>query len=113
MTAAGHELVEVADLVAEREAARSRHPSMHMAIDLDRMRRREAQRLAAAGHPWPHQAALLVAARGRTGLDRAGFATSLGVPEAVVAAIEDGTPVDAAAGARRLVSGAESAAPSR
>jgi hypothetical protein len=87
----------------EREAARARHPAVRrMAIDLDRMRRREADRLAAEGHAWPEQAALLLAARGRTGLDRRAFAAAVGVPEATIALIEDGPVPSDAAGPAQL-----------
>jgi DNA-binding XRE family transcriptional regulator len=75
----------------ERAAARSRHPALGHAIDLDLMRRREAQRMSEAGHPWPDEAALLIAARGRLGLDRDRFADVVGVPEPTIARIEDGS----------------------
>jgi DNA-binding transcriptional regulator YiaG len=76
---------------ARRAASRLRHPAMRQAIDLDRMRRREAARLAEEGHPWPVEAAMILAARGRMGLDRTAFAATLGVPEQVVTDLEEGT----------------------
>ena len=77
-------------LVDEQDGARLRHPSLRLPIDLTR--RRAADRLAAAGHPWPAQAALLIAARVRLGLDRSEFAAAVGVPESIVATLEDGIP---------------------
>jgi hypothetical protein len=77
---------------AEREAARLRHPAMRQPIDLDLMRRREADRLTDAGHPWPVEAAMIIATRGRMGLDRREFCDALGVPEALLIQLEDGGP---------------------
>ena len=81
---------QLRSLVEERDEGRLRHPALRIGIDLDLMRRREADRLADAGHPWPAQAALLLAARGRLGLDRQQFADAVGIPESIVATIEDG-----------------------
>lgn len=55
-----------------------------------RMAARMAERLASEGHPWPDQAAALLAERGRRGLDRAAYAAAAGVPLHEVVAIEEG-----------------------
>jgi hypothetical protein len=54
------------------------------------MTRRVAERLAADGHPWPEVAAVFLGERGRVGLDRAAFASRLGIDPGLLAAIEDG-----------------------
>lgn len=74
----------------EARAARARHPSSAWPFDVGRMQRRVAEDLAAKGHPWPERAAALLGLRGRLGLDRARFAVVAGIPEDVVAVIEDG-----------------------
>ena len=74
----------------ERAAARARHPSARWPVDVGQMQRRIAADLARSGHPWPARAALLLAVRGRLGLDRRRFAALVEVPEEVVAAVEDG-----------------------
>ncbi len=73
-----------------RRQARARHPCTRWPFDLRRMEQRVSEDLAGEGHPWPGRAAALLALRGRLGVDRAGFAVLVGVPEDVVAAIEDG-----------------------
>lgn len=74
-----------------RAEARERHPSVRWAPDRDRLRRRVAEDLAAAGHPDPLLAATVLALRGRLRLDRRSFCDLTGVDSAVLAALEDGS----------------------
>jgi hypothetical protein len=54
---------------------------------------RVADRLRAEGHPWPDEAAALLAERGRLGLDRKSFARHFGIDPIRLAAVEDGNPI--------------------
>jgi hypothetical protein len=56
------------------------------------MARRVADRLRSEGHPWPDEAAALLAERGRLGLDRKSFARHFGIDPIRLAAVEDGDP---------------------
>jgi hypothetical protein len=54
------------------------------------MTRRVAEQLRSEGHPWPDEAAAMLAQRGRLGLDRASYARHLGIDPLRLAALEDG-----------------------
>jgi hypothetical protein len=72
------------------EAARARHPSVVTPSPLSALAERVSQELAWEGHPFPQFAAVLLALRGETGLDQAGFAGLVGVPTSLLRALERG-----------------------
>ena len=71
-------------------AARARHPSRVLRLGLFALVERIGEQLAGEGHPFPQFAAVLLALRGETGLDQAGFASVLGVQASVLRALERG-----------------------
>lgn len=73
------------------DGARGRHPSNGWQPNADRLTARVAEMLASEGHAAPDLAAAVLAERGRLGLDRSAFATTLGIDEQVLRGVEDGT----------------------
>ena len=74
----------------DRRRARARHPTSRRQPDLARMAVRLAARMASEDHPWPDFATAVIAERGQAGVDRATFASRLGVSEDLLASVEDG-----------------------
>ena len=90
-----------------RRAARARHPSVRAVVAAPAVTDRLVERLRAAGACWPEVAGALLEARGRSGLDAAGFAARLGVERATLERAEAGAiaPASLPAPLRRLVAG--------
>jgi len=101
----------VTGVEVEVEAARRRHPSVRPVVAPEQIAERLVERLRVAGVSWPEVAGAVLAARGRSGLDAAGFADELGVGLDAVERAEAGdlAPASLPTPLRRLVAAGPSA----